>query len=70
MDKNSTIRDSAAAVDRMTAELLHLQTGTDETRDVMRAIMDPKHLLVYDLALQCEEEMLKCSAASAYSPDA
>jgi hypothetical protein len=50
----------------MTAELLHLQTGTDETRDVMRAIMDPKHLLVYDLALQCEEEMLKCSAASAY----
>ena len=65
-DKNSTIRDGAAAVDKVTAELLHVQVGTRETLDVLRSIMDPKHLLVYDLALQCETEMLKCHEATAY----
>ena len=37
-----------------------------ESADILRAIMDPKQLLIYDLALRCETEMLKCNGAEAY----
>jgi hypothetical protein len=39
---------------------------TEEATDFLRTIMDPTQLLIYDLAVQCETEMLKCNTAEAY----
>jgi hypothetical protein len=66
IDKELALRDGVAAVNKMMAEALHLQAGTPETHNFLRSIMDPKHLLLYDLALRCETEMLKCDKTEAF----
>ena len=65
-DKESTIREGLAAIDSVFQRLLHMRAETKEAADFLRTIMDPKQLSIYDLALQCETEMLKCNAAEAY----
>jgi hypothetical protein len=66
IDKESSIRQSIAAIDRVFVELLNMRVETTEATDFLRAIMDPKQLLIYDLALRRETEMLKCNGAEAY----
>jgi hypothetical protein len=65
-DKESTIREGIEAIDRVFQRLLHMRAETKEATDLLRNIMDPKQLSIYDLALQCETEMLKCNSAEAY----
>ena len=65
-DKESTIREGLDAIDTVFQRLLHMRAETGEATGFLRFIMDPTQLSIYDLALQCETEMLKCNSAEAY----
>src|SRR5579864_2676938 len=66
VDKEMTMREGRTAIDQIFTELFNVRAEAPEASDFLRTIMEPKQLLVYDIALWCETEMLKCRDAEAY----
>lgn len=65
-DHESIIRDGLGVIDPIFRRLFGKSVETKDVTDLLRTIMDPTQLVIYDLALQCETEMLRCNDAGAY----
>jgi hypothetical protein len=55
-----------SSVNRAASDLLGLDEARGEVTNTLRQIMNPKQVMVYDLALRCETEMITCERERAY----
>ncbi|HEY1219285.1 MAG TPA: hypothetical protein VGF03_10135 [Bryobacteraceae bacterium] len=65
-DKAQALQQALSSVKGTAGELFGLDEERGQLTDVLRQIMDPKQVMVYDLALRCETEMLACERQQAY----
>jgi hypothetical protein len=66
IDKAKVIVQDASEVSAVVAEIFPSEADDLGVNGLLRSIMDPKHVAVYELALRCETEMYKCEEAGAY----
>lgn len=66
IDKGKVIVQEASEVSAVVAEVFPFEVDDLGVNGLLRSIMDPKLVAVYELALRCETEMYKCEQAGAY----
>jgi hypothetical protein len=65
-NKREYVAQRGAEINRLVEETFGLHPDTDEATKLMRACMEPKQLLTYNLALFYEQEMMRAAEANAY----
>ena len=65
-DKARALQEALSSVNRAASDLLGLDEARGEVTNTLRQIMNPKQVMVYDLALRCETEMITCDKERAY----
>jgi hypothetical protein len=65
-DKARALQEAISSVNRVAGDLLGLDEGSGQVTNTLRQIMDPKQVMVFDLALRCETEMITCDERGAY----
>ena len=66
VDKAGTLQAGVARVTGVAGDLLGLDEGSGQVTQALRQIMDPKQVVVNDLALRCETEMIACDKAGQF----
>jgi hypothetical protein len=66
IDKIQVMEAGVATVQQLFSNVFERSAGGRDLTQMLREIMDPKQLAIYELALRCETETLKCERAGAY----
>jgi hypothetical protein len=68
IDKVKIRGEAVQEISSVASQFFHLDLSTNDSTQVLRRIMPPEQLLVYDFAFLCETEMLKCDKVGAFLP--
>ena len=66
IDKARALQEALLSVNGTAGNLFGLDEGRGQVTDTLRQIMNPKQVMVFDLALRCETEMITCDKNRAY----
>lgn len=66
LDKTKALTDGLSTINGLVGERFGWDTNSRETTDLIRQLMKPMQLAIYDFTVVCETQMLKCDKAGAY----